>query len=88
MEVSDYSRLDARPFLGVNGVGVNRPGRNGTYVHFRDATLNGTIVLSFDCGWSPNVIYSGSTIIINTAPYNNWTYGHTYYVTFDSGQFV
>ena len=73
--------------IGANGVGVNRPGRNGTFVHFNDATLNGTRVLWYDCGWSPNVIYSGSTIIINTAPFI-WTYGHHYYVTFDSGMFV
>ena len=70
---------------GANGVGVNRPGRNGTYIKFLDATLNGTVVLQFDCGYSTNVIYSGSTIIINTAPFL-WTYGHFYYVTFDSGE--
>jgi hypothetical protein len=62
---------------------VNRPGRNGTYIYFNDATLNGTVVLSYDCGWSTNVIYSGSTIIIN-APYA-WVPGHQYYVTLDSG---
>ncbi len=62
---------------------VNRPGHNGTYIYFNDATLNGAVVLSYDCGWSPNVIYSGSTIVIN-APYA-WTPGHTYYVTLDSG---
>ena len=73
--------------LGANGVGVNRPGRNGTFVHFNDATLNGTRVLSYDCGWSPNVIYSGSTIIISTAPFL-WTHGHHYYVTFDSGMIL
>lgn len=62
---------------------VNRPGRNGTYIHFHDETAGGVIVLEYDCGWSPNVFYSGSTIIIY-APYS-WTYGHRYYITFDSG---
>ena len=70
--------------LGQNGVYVNRPGHNGTYVSFHDATLNGTIVVQYDCGWSPNVIYTGSTIIIY-APYT-WTYGHQYYITLDSGK--
>ena len=70
--------------LGANGILVNRPGRNGTYIHFVDATMNNTVVLSYDCGWSPNIIYSGNTIIIY-APYS-WTYGHQYYVTFDSGK--
>ena len=69
--------------VGVNGVGVNRPGRNGTFIHFIDATANNTEVLSYDCGWSPMVTYSGNTIIIY-APHN-WTFGHQYYVTFDSG---
>jgi hypothetical protein len=62
---------------------VNRPGHNGTYVYFNDATLNGTLAISYDCGWSPNVMYSGSTISIY-APYA-WIPGHHYYVTFDSG---
>lgn len=63
---------------------MNRPWRNGTYIRFNDATLNGTTVSMYDCGWSPNVIYSGSTIIIH-APYP-WVPGHQYYVTFDSGE--
>ncbi|CAF3354020.1 unnamed protein product [Rotaria sp. Silwood2] len=68
---------------GKNGMLVNRPGHNGTYVSFHDATLNGTVVLSYDAGWSSNIIYSGSTIIIY-APYA-WTPGHLYYITLDSG---
>ena len=70
-------------YLGASGMAVNRPGHNGTYVRFNDATANITNILSYDCGWSPNVIYSGSTIIIY-APYP-WIYGHLYYITFDSG---
>lgn len=70
--------------VGVGGVPVNRPKRNGTSIHFNDATMNNTRVLSFDCGYSTNFTYAGSTIIIMTAPFL-WTYGHNYYVTFDSG---
>ena len=70
--------------VGVGGVPVNRPKRNGTYIHFNDATMNNSRVLSFDCGYSSNITYAGSTIIIMTAPFL-WTYGHSYYVTFDSG---
>jgi len=66
-----------------NGVYVNRPGHNGTYISFHDATLNGSIAVQYDCGWSPNVIYTGNTIIIYTTI--TWTYGHRYYVTLDSG---
>ena len=40
-------------------------------------------MLQYDCGWSPNVTYTGDTIIIY-APYS-WIPGHQYYVTFDSG---
>ena len=68
----------------MNGVSVNRPGRNGTYIHFIDATMNDTEILAYDCGWSPNVTYSGSNLIIY-ARYP-WVYGHQYYITFDSGK--
>ncbi|CAF2851074.1 unnamed protein product [Rotaria sp. Silwood2] len=62
---------------------VSRPKRNGTYIHFKDATTN-TIVQSYDCGWEPEVTYTGFTIVIRfpTAP---WIIGHSYYVMFDSG---
>ena len=78
------SNIVSHCWIGVNGVGVNRPGRNGTFVRFIDATLNNTQVLAYDCGWSTMVTYSGSTIIIY-APYA-WVPGHRYYVTFDSGE--
>ena len=68
---------------GQGGVAVNRPGHNGTYISFNDMTVGGPPVLQYDCGWSPNVIYSGSTIIIY-APFA-WAPGHRYYITFDSG---
>ena len=63
---------------------VNRPTRNGTFIHFKDATTN-TIVQSYDCGWAPEVVYTGFTVVIRfpTAP---WIPGHSYYVMFDSGR--
>ncbi|CAF0820992.1 unnamed protein product [Adineta steineri] len=63
---------------------VNRPTLNGTYIYFTDATANNTLVQKFDCGWAPEVIYTGFTTIIRflVAP---WIPGHFYYVTFDSG---
>ncbi|CAF3378674.1 unnamed protein product, partial [Rotaria sp. Silwood2] len=38
----------------------------------------------YDCGWEPEVTYTGFTIVIRfpTAP---WIIGHSYYVMFDSG---
>ncbi|CAF3771940.1 unnamed protein product [Rotaria sordida] len=62
---------------------VSRPTRNGTYIHFKDATTN-TTVQSYDCGWQSEVTYTGYTIVIRfpTAP---WIVGHSYYVMFDSG---
>ena len=84
MNLFDEIRKKIIITIAVNGIGVNRPGRNGTYIHFHDATASNTVVLEYDCGWSPMVVYSGSTIIIN-APYA-WIYGHQYFITFDSGK--
>ncbi|UJR14644.1 hypothetical protein I4U23_001637 [Adineta vaga] len=63
---------------------VNRPTRNGTYIYFWDSTLGGTLVQKYDCGWEPEVTYTGFTTVIRfpTAP---WIPGHFYYVTMDSG---
>ncbi|UJR07471.1 hypothetical protein I4U23_011760 [Adineta vaga] len=63
---------------------VNRPNRNGTYIYFWDSTLGGTLVQKYDCGWAPEVTYTGFTTIIRF-PIAPWTAGHFYYVTFDSG---
>ncbi|CAF4134472.1 unnamed protein product, partial [Adineta steineri] len=52
--------------------------------YFTDATANNTLVQKFDCGWDPNVIYTGYTTIIRF-PVAPWIPGHFYYVTFDSG---
>ncbi|CAF3285324.1 unnamed protein product [Rotaria sp. Silwood2] len=67
----------------IFSIQISRPTRNGTYIHFKDATTN-TIVQSYDCGWEPEVTYTGFTIVIRfpTAP---WIIGHSYYVMFDSG---
>ena len=67
----------------MNNVGVNRPGRNGTYIRFIDATANNNVTVEYDCGYDTRVTYSGNTIIIY-APYP-WIHGHRYYITFDSG---
>ena len=69
--------------LGVNGVPVSRPVRNGTYISFHDVTVNDTIVLQYDCASSSDVTYTGSNIIILTT--FNWIIGHNYYITLDSG---
>ncbi|UJR12203.1 hypothetical protein I4U23_016380 [Adineta vaga] len=63
---------------------VNRPTRNGTNIYFRNASAGGTIVQTFDCGWAPEVTYTGYTIVIRF-PIAPWTPGHFFYVTMDSG---
>ncbi|CAF0831880.1 unnamed protein product [Adineta steineri] len=63
---------------------VNRPTLNNTFIYFTDATANNTLVQKFDCGWDPNVIYTGFTTIVRF-PVAPWIPGHSYYVTFDSG---
>ena len=64
---------------------VDHPNRNGTYIYFRDAATNG-VVQSYDCGWAPEVTYTGYTIDIRL-PVAPWIPGRSYYVTFDSGTF-
>ncbi len=63
---------------------VNRPTHNGTFVYFNDATTR-TIAYSMDCGWNPNVIYTGKTIVFGVLS-PPWIPGHSYYITFDSGK--
>ena len=65
-------------------ISVYRPTRNGTFIYFYDATANHSLVQAFDCGWAPEVTYTGYTIFVRfaTAP---WAPGHSYYVTFSSG---
>ena len=64
---------------------VDRPQRNGTNIYFRDAATN-AIVQQYDCGWAPEVTYTGYTIVIRF-PVAPWVPGRSYYVTFDSGMF-
>ncbi|CAF0878435.1 unnamed protein product [Adineta steineri] len=61
---------------------VGRPTRNGTNICFHLDTTNAT-VLCYDAGYSPNVIYTGYTIVIVTDI--TWTPGQSYYVTMDDG---
>ncbi|CAF3340862.1 unnamed protein product [Rotaria sp. Silwood1] len=61
---------------------VGRPSRNGTYICFNDAATN-TSVVCYDAGYASNLLYNGYTVTIIT--HVTWTYGHTYYVTMDSG---
>ncbi|CAF1102277.1 unnamed protein product [Adineta steineri] len=61
---------------------VGRPSRNGTNICFHLDSTNAT-VLCYDSGYSPNVIYTGYTIVIVTTI--TWTPGQSYYVTMDSG---
>ncbi|CAF1061879.1 unnamed protein product [Adineta steineri] len=63
---------------------VNRPTLNGTFIYFTDAANTTQPVAKFDCGWDPNVIYTGFTTIVRF-PVAPWIPGHFYYVTFDSG---
>ncbi|CAF0736613.1 unnamed protein product [Adineta steineri] len=61
---------------------VGRPSRNGTYICFHLDSTNAS-VLCYDAGYSPNIIYTGYTIVIVTSL--TWTPGQSYYVTMDSG---
>ncbi|CAF0743597.1 unnamed protein product [Adineta steineri] len=61
---------------------VGRPSRNTTNVCFHLDSTNAT-VFCYDAGYSPNVIYTGYTIVIVTN--YTWTPGQSYYVTMDSG---
>ncbi|CAF1381736.1 unnamed protein product [Adineta steineri] len=63
---------------------VNRPTLNNTFIYFTDAANTTQPVAKFDCGWDPNVIYTGFTTIVRF-PVAPWIPGHSYYVTFDSG---
>ncbi|CAF0784749.1 unnamed protein product [Adineta steineri] len=61
---------------------VGRPSLNGTNICFHLDTTNAS-VLCYDAGYSPNVIYTGYTIVIVTTI--TWTPGQSYYVTMDNG---
>ncbi|CAM4758674.1 unnamed protein product [Rotaria magnacalcarata] len=75
-----FSNQSIFSIMATNPVG--RPSRNGTNVCFNDAATN-TSVVCYDAGYASNLLYNGYTITIITNVV--WTYGHTYYVTMDSG---
>jgi len=60
-----------------------RPTLNGTYIYFTDSTTN-TTAAQFDCGYAPEVTFTGYTIVI-IFPVAPWIAGHSYYVTFAYG---
>ena len=64
---------------------VGRPSRNGTNIYFKDAADNSTVA-QFDCGYAPEVTFTGYTTVIRFTTVN-WTAGHFYYVTMDGGMF-
>ncbi|CAF3777214.1 unnamed protein product [Adineta steineri] len=61
---------------------VGRPTLNNTNICFHYDTTNAT-VFCYDAGYSPNVIYTGYTIVIVTN--YTWTPGQSYYVTLSDG---
>jgi hypothetical protein len=64
-------------------ISVARPTSNGTYIYFTDSTINITVA-TFDCGYAPEVTFTGYTIVI-IFPVAPWIPGHSYYVTFAYG---
>lgn len=68
-------------FTATNG--VYHPNRNGTYIKIYLASSD-TLVWQVDCGWSPLVIYVGTTVLFQV-PNPSWIPGQSYYVLFDSG---
>ena len=83
-KVLSESDTDTHICLFSASKSVNRPNRNYTYIYFWDSTAGNTLVAKYDCGWQPEVTYTGFTTVVRfpTAP---WIVGHFYYVTFDSG---
>ena len=75
-----FYELDCFP-IATNG--VYHPNRNGTYIKIYLAS-DDSLVWQADCGWSPLVIYTGTTVLfrVSNPP---WIPGKTYYVLFDSG---
>lgn len=64
--------------------GVYRPNRNGTYVWIFNEANNTIPAWEADCGYSPDCVYIGSTVLfIVRNP--NWIPGGRYYVLLSSG---
>jgi hypothetical protein len=70
----------------VASISVNRPTRNDTFIYFWDATAGDNLTAKYDCGWSPEITYTGFTIVVRF-PVAPWIPGHFYYVTMDSGAY-
>ncbi|CAF0825479.1 unnamed protein product [Adineta ricciae] len=62
---------------------VGRPSRNGTNIYFKDAANNVTVA-QFDCGWAPEVTFTGYTTVIRFTN-TSWKAGHFYYITMEGG---
>ncbi len=80
-EIARFNRLH----IFSASISVARPTSNGTYIYFTDSTTN-TTVQTYDCGWAPEVTFTGYTIVI-AFPVAPWIPGHSYYVTFASGMY-
>ena len=64
--------------------GVYRPNRNGTYIQIYNQANSTTPEWQIDCGYSPDCVYNGQTVIFY-ARNANWTLGAHYYILFSSG---
>ena len=62
---------------------VFRPSHNGTYIQIFNRE-NSTLVWQVDCGYSPDCIYNGATLLFCVRN-PMWTFGARYYILFGSG---
>ncbi|CAF4107906.1 unnamed protein product, partial [Rotaria sordida] len=63
---------------------VYRPSRNGTYIQIFNKANPSTPEWQADCGYSPDCIYTGTTVLFYVQN-ANWTPGAYYYILFSSG---
>ncbi|CAF3815350.1 unnamed protein product [Rotaria sp. Silwood1] len=63
---------------------VYRPSRNGTYIQIFNKANPLTPEWQVDCGYSPDCIYTGNTVLFYVQN-ANWTPGAYYYILFSSG---
>ena len=64
--------------------GVYHPNRNGTFIKIYNKANPLVPAWQADCGYSPDCIYSGQTILFRVQN-PSWIPGANYYVLFDSG---
>ena len=64
--------------------GVYHPNRNGTFIQIFNRANPSTPAWEADCGYSPDCIYSGQTVlfVVRNA---SWVFGAHYYVLLGSG---